>query len=297
MARKVNNSLPILIAGLGIGIAVGVAGTAVATGFSAAGYSSSSNAGVAVPEELPVMAGTSDRLIQKNRTRLVDGALDKRPIALVRNQDADTQVVDSLKELIDAAGGTVAADITVNSSLFDPQNDAAVFATVKKSLPDSISLPKDRAPGARVATALGAALLLDQKTAEPLVKEADRAAILSGLASKKFISYTPGTVLPAQAVLIVTGDLPQGDEPSRLATMATTLRTMSNGVVVGGPVTEAADDGVIGILRSVPQSPVSTVDTATYPAGQVVTILALAQQLDGSTGSYGVASNARAEMP
>lgn len=297
MARKVNNRLPMLITGLGLGVAVGVAGTVAATVFSAAGYSAPTVAGEQLPESTLLMSTTSDLLVQNNRTRIVDKLLDNRPIALLRTEDAASPVVDSLKELIDAAGGSVAADITLNSGLFDRKNDKSVFTAVKRSLPDSVPLPKNPAPGERVATALGAALLLDPNTAEPLVKEADRAAILTGLASKKVISYTPGTILPAQAVVIVTGDMAPGDAPSRLATIATTLRTMSNGVVVGSPSTEAPDDGVIGILRSQPESPVSTVDTVSYSAGQVVTIVALAQQLEGAHGAYGVAGNAEAEMP
>ncbi len=297
MARKVNNRLPMLITGLGLGVAVGVAGTVVATVFSAAGYSAPTVAGEELPESVLLMSETSDLLVQKNRARLVATTLENRPIAVLHTDDADSHVVDSLKELIDAAGGSVAADITLNSALFNPKNGVPVFAAVKKSLPDSVSLPKNPAPGERVATALGAALLLDNETAEPLVREADRAALLTGLADQKVISYTPGTVLPAQAVLIVTGDMPPGDAPTRLATIATTIKKMSNGVVVASPVTEAPGDGVVGILRSNPESPVSTVDSVTYSPGQVVTILALAQQLEGAHGAYGVASNAAAEMP
>jgi len=105
----------------------------------------------------------------------------------------------------------------------------------------------------------------------------------------------------ANLAVIVAG--PPGDDPQvgqgeLLAIMAQAMDSLSGGVVVAGPIAAAGDNGYVTAVRDSDASDsVSTVDVADRPSGQIVTVMALAQQADGAVGQYGAADSADAVMP
>jgi hypothetical protein len=73
----------------------------------------------------------------------------------------------------------------------------------------------------------------------------------------------------------------------------------TDGVVVVGPIAAARAGGVVEAVRRevVTAQEVSTVDTLDRAAGQVVAILALAEQAGGEAGHYGSVDAADGVMP
>jgi hypothetical protein len=83
-----------------------------------------------------------------------------------------------------------------------------------------------------------------------------------------------------------------------LTTLLSAVDAGSDGVVLAGPLAAAQDHGVVRAVRSdtVVTRHVSTVDSVERVDGQVVTMLALAQQAAGRSGQYG-ALGAGGAMP
>jgi hypothetical protein len=107
------------------------------------------------------------------------------------------------------------------------------------------------------------------------------------------------------SLVMVVGGPPQGSSQTQqgsstiLATLAEEIDADTDGVVVTGPVQTARDNGVIAAIRAdvVAARDVSTVDVLDRAAGQVVAVMALAQQADGKTGAYGAVNAADGAMP
>ncbi|HEU5109196.1 MAG TPA: copper transporter, partial [Micromonosporaceae bacterium] len=89
------------------------------------------------------------------------------------------------------------------------------------------------------------------------------------------------------------------DRSATLARFAAQVDRSGAGAVLTGPVGTAGGSGAVGLARadtSVAQI-LSTVDNVNTPAGRIVTLLALREQLDERSGRYGVAGNAQALAP
>jgi len=76
--------------------------------------------------------------------------------------------------------------------------------------------------------------------------------------------------------------------------LARSLDSGSDGVVLTGPASSARVGGVVAALRGTPAASqqVSTVDTGGAPMGVVTTVLALREQLTGTSGGYGFGDGA-----
>jgi len=88
------------------------------------------------------------------------------------------------------------------------------------------------------------------------------------------------------------------DDNKALISLATALEAADRGTVVGGPATSAQEGGLIAALRdSDAKDSVSTVDTVDTSSGQVVTILALQNELSGKSGQYGTGAGVSGYLP
>jgi hypothetical protein len=96
---------------------------------------------------------------------------------------------------------------------------------------------------------------------------------------------------------VVAGD-PYGSADERdgagsiVGTLLTSLDESSDGVVLAGPVSSSADDGLVGMVRAdaTTSDVVSTVDSVERTAGAVAAVLALRNEAAGSSGHYGTSA-------
>jgi hypothetical protein len=250
---------------------------------------------------------------------LLRGSLRGHEVSVVVLPTAVTADVSALTRLVGVAGGRVGITLQVTDQMLD---------VTKKSLVDGLGSQLDgRAAGLRIPAAagpydrIGALLGRALGTVQPGGEPADSTSttILAGLQTAGLTSGAGGPAAGAPArrgpaagaaarrgdlVLFVTG-AGRGAPDARkgAATIVTSLVRAVDGVTAGtvlaGPVTSA---GVAGPVRAVRQAPaaardVSTVDTLGTTAGQVVSVLALAEQAAGRTGHYGAVGAADGAVP
>ncbi|WP_137811409.1 copper transporter, partial [Gordonia sp. GAMMA] len=149
----------------------------------------------------------------------------------------------------------------------------------------------------RVGDLLGA-LVLSNETARP-ASSGDRRTGLATLRDGGFIDYADNAITPTDLVVVVTGDEfgpDSGAQGTLVGRLAATLSARGVGGVLVGRTGSAAGGSPIAIVRSDPSlaNAVSTVDNIDQPTGLITTILALAAEADGTTGSYGTGPGATA---
>ncbi|QGU01927.1 Copper transporter MctB precursor [Corynebacterium kalinowskii] len=298
------------IAGLAFGIALGTAfGTYVLSPNLPGGANEESHKAVAELAEAKseaaindAQASAADSYIAATAGDTVSNALKDRPVLIFRTADANEDDVKAVTELRTKSGAKDAGTITLTEKFFSMDGADPLKSIVANTLPAGAQLSTTQLdPGTHAGEALGAALLLNKDNGEPLASTEDRALLLKALRDGGYINYPDGTVLPAQLVIVITGDSDGvGDKnfaAVHQATFAKALDKKANGVVVAGRVNTAAENGVIGQLRKDAQSGVSTVDSVDRAFGQIATILAGREQLENKQGDYGTANDVDAVSP
>ena len=235
---------------------------------------------------------------------LVGGTLDGRAVTLMVLPSASEAAVGSVTELVAEAGGDVGGTVRVGDGLLDVSNKQLVDELASQLLdgtPDvSVS---DEASGYE---RMGALLARAIGTEEDGGAEVDEAAnsILSGLSTAGLLSPDGELDRRGSLVLVLAGE-PSGtpDEQQGASTILTSLAKAvdagTDGVVIAGPSEAARGDGVVNAVRRdvIAAREISTVDVLGQVAGQVVAVMALAEQAEGEAGHYGAIDAADGAMP
>lgn len=234
--------------------------------------------------------------------KIVAGALDKRSVVLITTEDATPAERDALERLIAQAGATVTGELQLTSAFTDPARSDQLRQLVIRLQPAGTTFPTAGDPGTLAGALVGSVLLLDKDTARPQSSPEELAAAIGGLTDGGFVKAGPG-IGPGQLALVLTGGEATGDgagdRAAALARFATQLDRSGAGAVLAGDPASAEGTGAIAVVRADTSatSILSTVDDANSAAGQITTILALAEQLDAHAGRYGIAGNAQAPAP
>jgi hypothetical protein len=232
---------------------------------------------------------------------VVHGLLDKRTVVLVTTPDADPADRDAVSTLVKASGATVVGELQLTDAFVDPSRADRLRELVTR-LPAGVQLPTASDPGTLAGGLLGALLLLDAKDSKPQASAEESAAALAGLADGGFVRAGEG-LQPAQLAVVLTGGAATGDaagdKAAMIARFAAQLDRCGAGTVLAGRTDAAGRNGPVAVARADTgvTNVLSTVDGVQTPAGRVVTVLALREQLDGAAGRYGTAANAQAVMP
>ncbi|MFC7614229.1 copper transporter [Actinokineospora soli] len=232
----------------------------------------------------------------------VRGALDKRTVVIITTPDARPEDRDGIAELVKSAGGIVTGQVTLSDAFGDQSRAAELKEIATRLLPAGVQLPTATDPGTLAGGLLGPVLLISKEDNKPQASAEETAAALSGLADGGFLKATPD-LKPAQLAVILTGGAnggdAAGDRAATIARFATQVDRSGAGAVLAGGRGSADGTGAIGVVRvdTAATSVLSTVDNADTPAGRVVTVLALVEQLDGQSGRYGTAGTAQGVAP
>lgn len=237
---------------------------------------------------------------------VVDGSLAQRPVMVVSMPDADDADVKAVKDLLGSADSTDAGSIKLTEKFVAQESADKLLSLVTTTLPAGAKLDKKKIDaGTHAGQALAAGLMMDAKTTEPLASVDDRATLLQALRDAGYIDYKDGTILPAQAVVVVGGGMTPGEEDDSAAAkyaIDTTVNflegfdSVDTAMVYAGRVESAGDDGVLDKLRA-GKTKISTVDSIDHPVSQMASVLAVKEQLDGGHGVYGSAANADSAAP
>jgi len=232
----------------------------------------------------------------------VQGQLDRRTVVLVTTADADPADRDALKTLLTSAGARVTGELQLTGEFSNPEKADQVKDIVIRLLPAGVQLPTASDPGTLAGGLLGPLLLISKDDNQPQASADETAAAFAGLTEGGFVKASQG-IRPAQLAIVLTGGAAEGDgagdRAATVARFATQVDRSGAGTVLAGSAGSAEGTGALGVVRAdtAATSILSTVDNADTPAGRVVTVLALQEQLAGESGRYGNAGNAEAAAP
>ncbi len=307
----------LIITGLGFGAALGIAlGTLVIAPNMDSGSGPGGESTSEVREKYGKLVldnniaeaqlDSADSVMGELGRYVVDGSLVQRPVMVVSMPDADDADVKAVKDLLGSADSTDAGSIKLTEKFVAQESADKLLSLVTTTLPAGAKLDKKKIDaGTHAGQALAAGLMMDAKTTEPLASVDDRATLLRALRDAGYIEYKDGTILPAQAVVVVGGGMTPGEEDDSAAAkyaIDTTVNflegfdSVDTAMVYAGRVESAGDDGVLDKLRA-DKTKISTVDSIDHPVSQMASVLAVKEQLDGGHGVYGSAANADSAAP
>ncbi len=227
--------------------------------------------------------------------RLLPGLLAGEKVVLVQVSTPNPSVATGLTTALREAGATVTGTVTLNSPFLD--TSGANESTLKQlayrlALDYGVPLPAVLSSGfgaqQAAAKVLAASLLTSGGTG---MSAADSHAILTGLSVNGYLTASSNAIQPAGlAVLITPGGPPSQSGSAILDATAVALRnaSTSSGTVMVGAVESIGKPTPISAARQV-----STVDFADTQIGQITTVWALRQLLDGKPpAAYGIQQQA-----
>lgn len=231
----------------------------------------------------------------------VRDSLADRTVAVIRTDDVPQADQDAVEQLITNAGGRVTADVQLNAPFTDRDAADQLRDMVTRLIPAGTQLPTASDPGTLAGGLFGSLLLLDKNNKAQATSNEVTSA-MSALSDSGYIRADQPPQ-PAQLALVLTGSKQTGDgaaeRATTLARFAGQLDRSGAGTVLAGTTGSADGSGPLGVARadSSISSILSTVDNLDSAQGRVVTVLALAEQLNGKSGSYGTAGNAKSVAP
>ncbi|MDN5707341.1 MAG: copper transporter [Corynebacterium casei] len=315
MAVQKSSRSALVIAGLGFGVALGVAaGTMVLApnmeGTSAAVASDDPireehRALLQENKEIQAQSDSADSLISGLSADALAGSLEGRDVSIIATGDAAEGDVAGVRNMLNSAGAVDSGTITMTNEFLHPEGADKIKSIVANVLPAGAELDEqDLSAGRHTGQALAAALLRDPESAEPMASSEDRGALLQALREAGFLNFEDGTILPAQAVVVVMGR--GGDEyyHDNLVAFANSLNEAGTYGVLAGRLQAAGEGGVIDTLRTEAgggegPSPdaISTVDSINRDFAQLAVALAVVEQLGDGSGAYGASESADAAAP
>ena len=250
--------------------------------------------------------GTSfyDAFARATADPLVDRSLRRRAVTVVTLPGADADQVTRAVALVQRSGGTVAARVELTDKLLDVANRKLVEELTSQLL----SSEEQPLPGADEDSGY---VRLGQMLAFALVTTDNRGArpangsesVLASLTTAELATVTGEVQRRGSLVVMVAGE-PSGTSDQRrgagdiVTSLARSLDDASDGVVLLGPMTSGARNGVLGALRAAPSAAeVSSVDVSDTGAGAILAVLALRAQADGDTLHLGTGSSADGAFP
>ncbi|MDZ5447187.1 copper transporter [Micromonospora sp. 4G57] len=234
---------------------------------------------------------------------VLPGKLTGRRV-LVLDLPSGREHTDGVVKMLELAGANVTGRVDLQDKFINPDSnnnllELAVTAARPNSAPTS-GLPGN-GHGVETSSALLSSVLLDRPQGSPAVSDADRRAVLTAYSNAGYLSTEDKVTGPAEAVILISGqpyvDKDSAKKDESVVKVAEQF-DRTGAIVVGG--NGSAGGNVVAVVRGDPvlSQTISTVDNANTVQGQLVTALALVQQLtEKKAGQYGVGDNAAALLP
>ncbi|WP_320069843.1 copper transporter [Micromonospora sp. RTGN7] len=233
---------------------------------------------------------------------VLPGKLTGRRV-LVMDLPSGREHTEGVLKMLQTAGATITGRVDLQDKFINPDNNSNLMelavTAARPSAPAS-GLPGN-GHGVETSSALLASVLLDRPDGAAPVTEADRRAVLASYTNAGYLTTDEKVTGPAEAVLLVSGqpyvDKDSAKKDESVVKIAEQF-DRTGAIVVAG--VGSSDGNVVAVVRGDPvlSQSISTVDDANTTQGQVVTSLALAQQLtEKKAGQYGVGDNAPSLLP
>jgi hypothetical protein len=221
----------------------------------------------------------SEQFAKNYSSQIVKGVLTNQKVTIIALPGASTDTTTALKTQVTNAGGTVSGLLQLTNDYTDPKRAGDIAKIAVSDQPAGLKLPTD--PSSAGSALLAYVLVKGQPT--------DLTTVLASFTSGDFLKVGQ---IPQQAtmyIVVTSGTLPASDPGGQTdLNLISQLQLTGGRVLVAGDNPSATGGGVVALVRGDGnvKSTVSTVDNADTVAGQVATVLALAD-LNGSTGKVG----------
>jgi hypothetical protein len=246
-------------------------------------------------------ANTQEQFATQATPVILADKLRNRRVVVVALPAAGKYVKDVV-DTLQVGGAKITAQVEIQDKFTDPANNSQLLDLATISRPVSVSEPASpNTDGVQISTALLAAVLLDRGQGQTAIPEDQRRTVLSAYTSGGWIITTGTPVGPGEAVVLLTGaPYVDHDATKRNAAVVNMVDQLAHsGHLVIGSDGVGTDGNAVTAVRRDPAltRTISTVDNVTTPQGRVVTALALAEQIAGGSGHYGIGAGAAALIP
>lgn len=234
--------------------------------------------------------------------QIVADRLKGQSVVMVEAPGAGDDSIEQISELAKNAGAAVTGRVTIQKKLLDDDQQMTLEELATQLKTDDVEFRGDANAYDKAGAVLAAALVTKDPDRSGR-EDAASGAVLNGFKEAGYITATGKPGQHATLAVVVGPATPYayeggGDDNEALISLAAALDAAGRGTVVGGPPTSAQEGGLIAALRdSEAGERVSTVDVVDTPSGQVVTILALQNEMGGKTGQYGTGAGASGYLP
>ncbi|WP_433553932.1 copper transporter [Micromonospora zamorensis] len=247
--------------------------------------------------------GMEEKFAEEMSQVVLPGTLTGRRVVVLSLPNGRDHTDGVLKKL-QLGGATITGRVDLQDKFINPDNNSNLLelaVTAARPTAQTTGLPGN-GHGVETSSALLASVLLDRTQGTAPVSDADRRAVLAAYNNAGYLTTDSNKVTgSAEAVVVVSGQ-PYVDKDSEkrdesVVKIAEQFDRTGSIVVAGNG---SVGGNLVSVVRGDPvlAQTISTVDNANTGQGQLVTSLALVQQLtEKKAGQYGVGDNAASLLP
>ncbi|MEH0933308.1 copper transporter [Micromonospora sp. CPCC 205558] len=234
---------------------------------------------------------------------ILPGTLTGRRVLVLMLPNGRDHTEGVLKKL-QQAGATITGQVDLQDKFINPDNNSNLLelaVTAARPTAQTAGLPGN-GHGVETSSALLASVLLDRAQGVAPVSDADRRAVLAAYNNAGYLTTDSNKVTAsAEAVVVVSGQPyvdKDSDKRDESVVKIAEQFDRTGSIVVAGK--GSVGGNLVAVVRGDPvlTQTISTVDNANTVQGQVVTTLALVEQLtEKKAGQYGVGDNAPSLLP
>ncbi|HCS59323.1 MAG TPA: copper transporter [Gordonia polyisoprenivorans] len=230
--------------------------------------------------------------------RLIADQLKGHAVLVVTTPNAADSDVDAVKQSLSTAGATFSGQLGLTDKLVRDDSAEQVRTIVDQTIPPGATLRAELTDsGSRVGDLLGT--LVMHRSDQNAAAVADRQTGLQTLRDGGFLTYVDNAIRPADLVVFVSGDaLPEnsGAQGQLVARLAAAMTARAQGGELVGRSGSATGVSPIAVIRSDPalRNAITTIDNVDAQTGLITTVLALDEESQGRSGSFGSGPGATA---
>jgi copper transport outer membrane protein MctB len=249
-------------------------------------------------EHLTEEAQQEERFATEALPGLIGNRLAGKRVLLVTTTDAGKDYIDGVADALETvAGAKITGRLSIQKKFVDPANKEELLDLVATITPPGVTGLPANSNGVETASALLATTLMDR---DPAMDPLDRRKVLTAFKEQAYL-ISPDVTGPAEAVVVLAGaPYTEKDADKLNGALKAFVEQFdkTSPIVVAGESTAGAGN-LVGTVRGdgALSKPVSTVDNAGSPQGRAAVLLALAEQIEGKSGHYGVASGSTSLLP
>ncbi|MFD3686261.1 copper transporter [Nocardiopsis sp. NPDC058631] len=272
----------------------------------------------------------ADEMAEAVSSDMLAGRLTDLGVVVVTSPGANHEVADGLAERVEEAGGEVVGRIALADALVDAGNATFVDELSIQVSPDPDDLTGG--PYEKAGTELGRALATaDAETETDAETDAageagtgggtaeetkdgedaaardrdgdhDAEAVLDAFSEGGLIQVEGEPAVSADALVVLAPAAGTADGADReaanavLTTITTALHREVGAVVLAGDGPSSRGDGMLAQARAA-EPEFATADVTGRPMGDIIAVLALAENLAGGAGAYGIGEGVRGFLP